>query len=1045
MYQKIDQQQSFVAAEQEVLELWEQEQLTQKLQQHREGAPRFVVYDGPPTANGRPHIGHVLTRAIKDLIPRYRSMKGEKVVFQAGWDTHGLPVELEVEKKLGISGKPQIEAYGVEPFIELCKHSVWTYRDEWERLSKRVAYSADMEHAYVTYDNKYIESIWWALKRIFDRGLLYEGHKVVPYCPRCGTSLSSHEVAQGYKDVKERSVYVRMPVLGEEETYLAVWTTTPWTLPSNVGVCVNPETDYVKVRYQDAYYYVGSQRAEALFGAEQYEIIERYKGADLCGKHYQPLFNYAVARMQQQKQDAWFVVGDSYVTTEDGTGLVHLAPAFGEDDARVGREHHLPFLQYVKEDGTLDEATDWAGVFVKDADPAIIAHLEKQGLVLKTEETEHAYPHCWRCDTPLIYYARHGWFIRMTELREALCAHNQKINWIPDNVKTGRFGKFLENVVDWSLSRERYWGTPLPIWRCPNGHLHAIGSIEELKALSPNCPDDIELHRPWIDQVEVTCPICGEKATRVPEVIDCWFDSGSMPFAQLHYPFENKERFEKQFPANFISEAQDQTRGWFYSMLAIATLLFDQSSYENVICLGLDQDKNGLKMSKHKGNVVDPWEVIEAQGADAIRWYFYTNSQPWLPSRFSFEALSEGPRKFLGMLWNTYAFYVMYADIDGFNPKGLKLSEQKLTLLDRWMLSRLRSTIEAVDQDLTQYDITQAARRIQSFLDEVSNWYVRVSRERYWGPEMTADKQAAYMTLYTVLERLARLAAPFIPFMTERIYQNIVRSVDPEAPCSVHLCDFPETKDLERDAALEEEMQEVLQIVTLGRAARQARSIKTRQPLARLLVKSSSDLSPAAQALVLAELNVKQYEKITDAALLQDYSFKPELRRLGKRFGKQLPLLKSALEALDGQKAYQQLQRDGKLDLMLDGEPVELVAEDLLIEAKPVQDYATQEENNCLVALDLRLTEDLIEEGLAREAISKMQTMRKESDHQVTDRVRFLYDGDEAFLSLMEARKTEIQTEVLAAEISHQAGLASREGAKAWSINGLQAWLWLEP
>ena len=884
MYQKVSTDMGFVGREKEVLKYWQENRIFEKSVENRSGCPEFTFFDGPPTANGKPHIGHILTRAIKDIIPRFQTMKGNRVMRKAGWDTHGLPVELEVEKMLGINGKPEIEAYGVEAFIKKCRESVWKYKADWEQMSDRVGFWADMENPYITYENNYIESEWWALRKIWDDGLLYKGHKIVPYCPRCGTSLSSHEVAQGYHDVKETSVFVRFRVRDEADTWLAAWTTTPWTLPSNVAVCVNPDEEYVlaevdqdldgtarKVRY----YLAGVLAPQLLEG--DIRIIARMKGSELVGKHYEPLFSYAKEIVAASGKDAWFVTADDYVTLSDGTGIVHIAPAFGEDDARVGRLFNLPFVQLVREDGTMPvEVTDFAGVFCKEADPGLVRKLKEEGKLMRTMPYEHSYPFCWRCDTPLIYYARNSWFVRMTQVRDNLLRNNAAVNWIPETIRDGRFGNFLENVVDWGISRERYWGTPLPIWECSCGHRHLVGSIAELKALSDDCPEQIELHKPYIDQVHIRCEKCGSQMTRVSEVIDCWFDSGSMPFAQWHYPFENKELFDAHFPADFISEALDQTRGWFYTLMALGTVLFDQSPYRNVIVLGLVQDKNGQKMSKHKGNVVDPAEILDKQGADAVRWYFYTGSAPWLPSRFSSESVSEVQRKFMGTLWNTYAFYVMYARIDDFDPTRYTLDQASLSEMDRWILSRLNTLVDQVDRQLSEYDITTSGRAIQSFVDDLSNWYVRRSRERFWMPGMEQDKINAYLTLFTVLETVTRLVAPYVPFMADSIYRNLVLSHRPDAPESVHLCDFPQADLSLVDTALEKNMADVLHMVVMGRAARNAAAIKNRQPLSRMMVVAPVELPPAYNALVIDELNVGQLEYVQDSAELLDYRFKPD-------------------------------------------------------------------------------------------------------------------------------------------------------------------------
>ena len=1040
MYQKVSTDMGFVGREKEVLKYWQENRIFEKSVENRSGCPEFTFFDGPPTANGKPHIGHILTRAIKDIIPRFQTMKGNRVLRKAGWDTHGLPVELEVEKMLGINGKPEIEAYGVEAFIKKCRESVWKYKADWEQMSDRVGFWADMENPYITYENNYIESEWWALRKIWDDGLLYKGHKIVPYCPRCGTSLSSHEVAQGYHDVKETSVFVRFRVRDEADTWLAAWTTTPWTLPSNVAVCVNPDEEYVlaevdqdldgtarKVRY----YLAGVLAPQLLEG--DIRIIARMKGSELVGKHYEPLFSYAKEIVAASGKDAWFVTADDYVTLSDGTGIVHIAPAFGEDDARVGRLFNLPFVQLVREDGTMPaEVTDFAGVFCKEADPGLVRKLKEEGKLMRTMPYEHSYPFCWRCDTPLIYYARNSWFVRMTQVRDNLLRNNAAVNWIPETIRDGRFGNFLENVVDWGISRERYWGTPLPIWECSCGHRHLVGSIAELKSLSDDCPEQIELHKPYIDQVHIRCEKCGSQMTRVSEVIDCWFDSGSMPFAQWHYPFENKELFDAHFPADFISEALDQTRGWFYTLMALGTVLFDQSPYRNVIVLGLVQDKNGQKMSKHKGNVVDPAEILDKQGADAVRWYFYTGSAPWLPSRFSSESVSEVQRKFMGTLWNTYAFYVMYARIDDFDPTRYTLDQASLSEMDRWILSRLNTLVDQVDRQLSEYDITTSGRAIQSFVDDLSNWYVRRSRERFWMPGMEQDKINAYLTLFTVLETVTRLVAPYVPFMADSIYRNLVLSHRPDAPESVHLCDFPQADLSFVDTALEKNMADVLHMVVMGRAARNAAAIKNRQPLSRMMVVAPVELPAAYNALVIDELNVGQLEYVQDSAELLDYRFKPQLRTLGKRFGKNLSRVSALLQQLDGRKAYAELKSTGSLTLELDGEAQALAEEDLLIESVQPEGLATESDRDFTVALDTRLTPELIEEGFVREIVSKVQTMRKESGFEVTDRIILRHSGNEKIKAVIERHADRIGEEVLAVSIEGGSGPNARD----WDLNG---------
>ncbi len=1040
MYQKVPTNMSFVAREKEVLQFWQDNGIFKRSIAMREDGPEFTFFDGPPTANGKPHIGHILTRVIKDIIPRYKTMKGYHVQRKAGWDTHGLPVELEVEKALGIDGKPQIEAYGIEPFIDQCKHSVWKYKKEWETMSDRVGFWADMEDPYVTYDNNYIESEWWALKKIWDKGLLYQGHKIVPYCPRCGTALSSHEVAQGYHDVKDTSVFVRFAVKDAVDTYFAAWTTTPWTLPSNVALCVNPDEEYALIEVatdldgteKPVRYYMAGVLVPQLFG-EAFKILEKMPGRDLVGKSYEPLLPYADDLVAKAGKKAFYVTMDDYVTLTDGTGIVHIAPAFGEDDARVGRTYDLPFVQLVQEDGTLPDAvTDFAGQFCKDADAGIIKKLNIEKKLIKKMPYEHSYPFCWRCDTPLIYYARNSWFIKMTAVREQLLANNATVNWIPPAIGEGRFGNFLDNVVDWGISRERYWGTPLPIWECSCGHRHMVGSIAELKELSDDCPEDIELHKPYVDQVHIRCAKCGGRMTRVAEVIDCWFDSGSMPFAQWHYPFENQAQFEKNFPADFISEALDQTRGWFYTLMAISTLIFDQSPYRNVIVLGLVQDKTGQKMSKHKGNVVDPWQVLEKQGADAVRWYFYTASAPWLPSRFYEDAVSEVQRKFMGTLWNTYAFFILYATIDGFNPALYTLEPDKLAAMDRWILSRLNTLVAKVDAQLESYDITTSGRAIADFVDELSNWYVRRGRERYWQPDMNQDKINAYMTLYTVLETVTRLAAPYVPFMTESIYQNLVRSSFPAAPESVHFCDFPVADLSLCDSQLEKTMDDVRHIVVMGRAARNNAAIKNRQPLSRILVVAPVQLPADYNDLIADELNVKQVEYLADNAALLDYTFKPQLRTLGKRLGKLVSHVGGVLAELPGRETMAHLKANGHIVINIDGQEIHLAEEDLLIETVQPEGLFTESDRDFTVALDTRLTPELIEEGFVRELISKIQTMRKDSGFEVSDRIVVRHSGNETLAGVIARNQAFIAEEVLADAI--ETGPA--ETAKSWDING---------
>ena len=1028
MYKKVSTDMNFVEREKQVEKFWEDNQIFEKSMKVREGNPSYVFYDGPPTANGKPHIGHVETRVIKDMIPRYRTMKGYQVPRKAGWDTHGLPVELEVEKKLGLDGKDQIEKYGVEPFIEQCKESVWKYEGMWEDFSHTVGFWADMKNPYVTYHNDYIESEWWALKEIWKKGLLYEGHKIVPYCPRCGTPLSSHEVAQGYKDVKERSAVVRFKVKGED-AYILAWTTTPWTLPSNVALCVNPDEDYVKVTSKGYTYYMAAALVDTVLG-EGAEILEHYQGKDLEFKEYEPLFPYAEKRIGNKK--AYYVVCDTYVTLTDGTGVVHIAPAFGEDDSKVGHRYDLPFVQLVNEKGEMTEETPWAGTFCKKADMAVLQALEDKDLLFDAPLFEHSYPHCWRCDTPLIYYARETWFIRMTAVKEDLIRNNNTINWIPESIGKGRFGDWLENVQDWGLSRNRYWGTPLPVWQCECGHQDCIGSIEELKEKADNCPDDIELHRPYIDAVTIKCPKCGKEMHRVPEVIDCWFDSGSMPFAQHHYPFENKETFEKQFPAQFISEAVDQTRGWFYSLLAISTLLFNKAPYENVIVLGLVQDENGQKMSKSKGNAVDPFDALQTYGADAIRWYFYTSSAPWLPSRFAGKTVVEGQRKFMGTLWNTYAFFVLYANIDNFDATKYSLEYDKLAVMDKWLLSRLESTVKAVDDNLANYRIPEAAKALQSFVDDMSNWYVRRSRERFWAKGMEQDKINAYMTLYTALVTVAKAAAPMIPFMTEDIYQNLVKSIDASAPESIHLCDFPEVHENWIDPKMEEDMADLLEIVVMGRAARNTANIKNRQPIGTMYVKSEFQLSEFYKEIIEDELNVKEVVFKDDIADFISYSFKPQMRTVGPKYGKFLNKIKTTLSELDGNKAMAELKSTGELKLDIDGQEIVLLEEDLLIDMAQMEGYVSESDHTITVVLDTNLTPELIEEGFVRELVSKIQTMRKEAGFEVMDKIRVYAKDNDKIVSIMKNHGDEIKSEVLAEEIVTG---ETKGYEKEWNIN----------
>ena len=1039
MYKSISPNLNFVEEEKKVEKFWEDENIFEKSIAEREGDKPYVFYDGPPTANGKPHIGHVLTRVIKDMIPRYRTMKGYMVPRKAGWDTHGLPVELEVEKLLGLDGKEQIEQYGLEPFIEHCKESVWKYKGMWEDFSKTVGFWADMEHPYVTYDNNFIESEWWALKKIYEKGLLYKGFKIVPYCPRCGTPLSSHEVAQGYKNVKERSAVVRFKVAGEDAYFLA-WTTTPWTLPSNVALCVNPEETYCKVKAADGYtYYMAQALLDKVLGKlatedkPAYEIIEEYKGSELEYKEYEPLFDFVKPVCEKQNKKGHYITCDTYVTMTDGTGIVHIAPAFGEDDAKVGRRYDLPFVQFVDGKGNLTEETPYAGIFVKKADPLVLKDLDEKGLLFDAPKFEHDYPYCWRCDTPLIYYARESWFIKMTDVRDDLIRNNDTINWIPESIGKGRFGDWLKNVQDWGISRNRYWGTPLNIWQCECGHMHSVGSIAELKEMSDNCPDNIELHRPYIDAVTIKCPHCGKQMHRVPEVIDCWFDSGSMPFAQHHYPFENKELFESQFPADFISEAVDQTRGWFYSLLAISTLIFNKAPYKNVIVLGHVQDENGQKMSKSKGNAVDPFEALEKFGADAIRWYFYTNSAPWLPNRFHDKAVTEGQRKFMGTLWNTYAFYVLYANIDEFDPTKYPLENCKLTVMDKWLLSKLNSMVKAVDENLNNYRIPEAARALQEFVDDMSNWYVRRGRERYWVQGLPEDKIAAYMTLYTALVTTAKAAAPMIPFMTESIYQNLVRSVDKSAPESIHLCAFPTVDEKAIDKELEDKMDKVLEIVVLGRAARNGSSLKNRQPLATMYVKLDGELDSFYTDIIRDELNIKNVSFTDKVDDFVTYQFKPQLKTVGPKFGKQLNEIRTALSELDGTAAKKELDKNGKLVLSLPSGEVTLETEDLLIEAKQKDGFYTVSDRGITVAIDTTLTRELIEEGFVRELISKIQTMRKEAGFNVTDHIKVTVSGSEMVTDIAVLKKADIAGDTLAdsVESADAAGYT-----KDWDING---------
>lgn len=1034
MYRKVPTDLNFVAREKEVEKFWEDREIFKKSMENRKEAETYTFYDGPPTANGKPHIGHVLTRVIKDMIPRYRTMKGYDVPRKAGWDTHGLPVELEVEKLLGLDGKEQIEEYGLEPFIKYCKESVWKYKGMWEDFSKTVGFWADMDDPYVTYENNFIESEWWALKQIWEKGLLYKGFKIVPYCPRCGTPLSSHEVAQGYKDVKERSAIVRFKVKGED-AYILAWTTTPWTLPSNVGLCVNPNETYVKVKSGEYTYYMAEALCEKVL-EEGYSILETFVGKDLEYKEYEPLFDFV-----NPDKKAFFVTCDTYVTLTDGTGVVHIAPAFGEDDSKVGRKYDLPFVQLVNAAGEMTEETKWAGVFCKKADPMILKDLEERGLLFSAPVFEHSYPHCWRCDTPLIYYARESWFIKMTAVKEDLIRNNNTINWIPESIGKGRFGDWLENVQDWGISRNRYWGTPLNVWECECGHQHAIGSIEELKKMSGNCPDKIELHRPYIDAVTISCPECGKEMKRVPEVIDCWFDSGSMPFAQHHYPFENKDLFEQQFPANFISEAVDQTRGWFYSLLAISTLIFNQAPYKNVIVLGHVQDENGQKMSKSKGNAVDPFDALETYGADAIRWYFYVNSAPWLPNRFHGKAVMEGQRKFMGTLWNTYAFFVLYANIDEFDPTKYTLDYEKLPVMDKWLLSKLNTLVKTVDTCLENYQIPESARALQEFVDDMSNWYVRRSRERFWAKGMEQDKINAYMTLYTALVTVSKIAAPLIPFMTEQIYQNLVCAVDQTAPESIHLCDYPVAEESFIDKQLEVDMDEVLKIVVMGRAARNTANIKNRQPIGQMFVKAPHSLPVFYQEIIEEELNVKKVVFTDDVRDFTSYSFKPQLKTVGPKYGKQLGSIKNALSEINGNEAMNTLNETGALTFTFDGTEVVLTKEDLLIDTAQTEGYVSEGDNTITVVLDTNLTPELLAEGFVRELISKIQTMRKEAGFEVMDHILVYSKDNEAIEGILKDNEEEVKSEVLADSI--QFGTAAGY-VKEWNINGENVTLGVE-
>ena len=1051
MYQKVSTDLNFVDREKNVGEFWRNQKIFEKSMKAREGNPTYTFYDGPPTANGKPHIGHVLTRVIKDMIPRYKTMKGYMVPRKAGWDTHGLPVELEVEKLLGLDGKEQIEEYGMEPFIKKCKESVWKYKGMWEDFSGTVGFWADMDNPYVTYDDNFIESEWWALKEIWNKKLLYKGFKIVPYCPRCGTPLSAQEVAQGYKLVKERSAIVRFKVTGEDAYFLA-WTTTPWTLPSNVALCVNPEDTYIKVKAADGYtYYLAEALADNVLGSladkdsdtPAYEVLETYKGSDLERKEYEPLYACAKECADKQHKKGFFVTCDTYVTMSDGTGIVHIAPAFGEDDANVGRNYDLPFVQFVTEKGEMSAETPFAGLFVKKADPEVLKDLDAKGQLFAAPKFEHDYPHCWRCDTPLIYYARESWFIKMTEVRDDLVRNNNTVNWIPESIGTGRFGNWLENIQDWGISRNRYWGTPLNIWECEGcGKQESIGSRAELAERSGN-PEDakVELHRPYIDAVTFTCPDCGKTMKRVPEVIDCWFDSGAMPFAQHHYPFENKDLFEKQFPAQFISEAVDQTRGWFYSLMAESTLLFNKAPYENVIVLGHVQDENGQKMSKSKGNAVDPFDALEKYGADAIRWYFYINSAPWLPNRFHGKAVQEGQRKFMGTLWNTYAFFVLYANIDNFDATKYTLDYDNLAVMDKWLLSRLNSTVQAVDDNLAAYKIPETARALQEFVDEMSNWYVRRCRDRFWAKGMEQDKINAYMTLYTALVTIAKAAAPMIPFMTEDIYRNLVCSLDASAPESVHLCDFPEVQKEHIDKKLEADMEVVLEAVVLGRACRNTANIKNRQPIGKMFVKADAALSQFYLDIIKDELNVKEAELTEDVSALTTYSFKPQLKTLGRRFGKNINAVREILAGLDGQAAMAELKEKGTLTIQVEGVDEALAEEDLLIEAAQMEGYVSDSDHGVTVVLDTNLTPELLEEGFVREVISKVQTMRKDAGFEVMDHIQLYVKDHDKVKDIVQKNEESLCSDVLADGVTYDevSGFT-----KEWSINGEKVTLGVE-
>ena len=1035
MFEKVSPNLDFLAREEEVIRLWNERNVFQKQIDMREGCDTFTFFDGPPTANGKPHIGHIETRAFKDLIPRFHAMKGKKVLRKAGWDTHGLPVELEVEKLLGLDGKEQIEAYGIEPFIQECKKSVWKYKGEWEKMSERVGYWADMENPYITYDDNYIESVWWSLKQVADKGLLYKGHKIVPYCPRCGTALSSHEVSQGYKSVTERSAVVRFKVVGEENTFLYAWTTTPWTLPSNVALCVNPDDEYARFRVNGEVVIMAKVLIPSIFGEDaEVEIIETMPGRELVGMKYEPLFDFQTALLDKPEK-AFRVCADGYVTMTDGTGIVHIAPAFGEDDARVGRDNDIPFLQLVNTRGEMEQGTPWAGTFVKKADPEILEYLKNEGKLVSAPEFTHDYPFCWRCDTPLIYYARSTWFIRMTEVREQLLASNQAVNWMPDNIKDGRMGNFLDNVIDWGLSRERYWGTPLPVWICDCGHIHVIGSRAELIEMGHNVDPNIELHRPYIDNVTLTCPKCGGNMHRTHEVIDCWYDSGSMPFAQWHYPFENKEIFDSQFPANFISEAIDQTRGWFYTLMAIGTLVFGRAPFENCLVLGHVQDAEGRKMSKHIGNVVDPWDVLNKQGADAVRWYFYASSAPWLPTRFSGEMVSELQRKFMGTLWNTYAFFTLYASIDNYDPSK-KPAEADYSLMDKWVLSKLNTLVKTVDEGLTNYQITESARAISSFVDELSNWYVRCCRERFWGKGMEGDKLAAFDTLYTVLTTLCGVCAPFIPFLTETMYQNLVVNNVPGAAESVHLTDYPVANEALINAELEAEMEEVITAVQLGRAVRNTANMKVRQPAKALYVKGAELSAPMAE-LIANELNVKAVRFVEDTRELTTYQLKPQMRTLGKKYGKLLGKIGQHLATMDGNEVVDAFNRGETVSFVIDETEIVLEKDDVLTSPMNKPGFVAESDREMMVVLDTNLTEELIEEGFVREVISKVQTMRKEADFDVVDRITIGYTTTEKLTAIIQKASETIANATLATEIVN--GPVEGGYEKDWKINGENA------